>query len=163
MDSSARIKMARINRDPAEQERLRRLYEQQQTIKQAGNPREEEAVAKLQQQALLKQDKEQQQQQATDLDAVSRASSADSISKVCKVSFKTRESIEAAADSAPHLGPQHPPQAVTRKDTLPRAQSERDILEKKVHEQKDVIERMQAELIELQSLPDEVQALHTKL
>ena len=151
--------MARINRDPAEQERLRRLYEQQQTIKHAGNPREEEAVAKLQQQALLKQDKEQQQQQATDLDAVSRASSADSISKVCKVSFKTRESIEAA----PHLGLQHPPQAVTRKDTLPRAQSERDILEKKVHEQKDVIERMQAELIELQSLPDEVQALHTKL
>ena len=73
--------MARINRDPVEQERLRRLYEQQQTIKDAGNPREEEAVAKLQQQALLKQDKEQQQQQqATDLDAVSRASSADSIS-----------------------------------------------------------------------------------
>ena len=78
--------MARINRDPVEQERLRRLYEQQQTIKDAGNPREEEAVAKLQQQALLKEDKEQQQQQqATDLDAVSRASSADSISKVCKV------------------------------------------------------------------------------
>ena len=73
--------MARINRDPVEQERLRRLYEQPQTIKDAGNPREEEAVAKLQQQALLKQDKEQQQQQqATDLDAVSRASSADSIS-----------------------------------------------------------------------------------
>ena len=73
--------MARINRDPVEQERLRRLYEQQQTIKDAGNPREEEAVAKLQQQALLKEDKEQQQQQqATDLDAVSRASSADSIS-----------------------------------------------------------------------------------
>ena len=74
--------MARINRDPVEQERLRRLYEQQQTIKDAGNPREEEAVAKLQQQAVLKQDKEQQQQQqqATDLDAVSRASSADSIS-----------------------------------------------------------------------------------
>ena len=157
--------MARINRDPVEQERLRRLYEQQQTIKDAGNPREEEAVAKLQQQAVLKQDKEQQQQQqqATDLDAVSRASSADSISKVCKVSFKTRESIEAAADSAQLLGPQHPPQAMTHKGTLPRAHSERDILEKKVHEQKDVIERMQAELIELQSLPDEVQALHTKL